>query len=392
MHANPFVWARPISDGVSREPFTSEVVDVLLAGTDVALFGPRGTGKTSFLSEVSSVVKDRRPRGEAWETLHIDLRSAISIPAFSAAVSKALSKHPSRKLRNRARAVLSQTQKEFELNLGFVRAGVRSGNKMVPGDSEFLYAQLSALSDVADRVVIAFDEFQRLNSCPGEPLSIIRSALMGPENTQKVALLLTGSLRERLALMLHTSTEPIWDQTADFELPPIDSNDLSDYLERRFLATDRAIEPRAVEDLVVITANHPKRAQHLAWKVWQRTRPGDRITRSNIQASFDELVIAGDQSAEFAHSVEMLLSGSDMEINDARTLFLLASGGSPGSTIDIVKFGLTHRRNAGRAVKRLQQRGLVVPRGRGWQICDPLFAEWLKRQNPTSGQHSLPQP
>lgn len=56
-------------------------------------------------------------------------------------------------------------------------------------------------------------EFQRLNGCPGEPLSIIRSALTEAESGGTISLLLTGSLREKLELMLHTDTEPIWDQT-----------------------------------------------------------------------------------------------------------------------------------------------------------------------------------
>src|SRR5680860_1528472 len=52
---NPFIWEYAIEDGVPREPFARETALQLKAGTHVALFGPRGTGK------ISSMHSPRRP-------------------------------------------------------------------------------------------------------------------------------------------------------------------------------------------------------------------------------------------------------------------------------------------------------------------------------------------
>jgi hypothetical protein len=67
--------------------------------------------------------------------------------------------------------------------------------------------RLRALGELCERLVVVFDEFQRLHTCPGDPLAVIRSALMVDE----------------------------------------------------------------VEHLLALSATHPQRTQHLAWNVWQHT-------------------------------------------------------------------------------------------------------------------------
>jgi hypothetical protein len=69
--------------------------------------------------------------------------------------------------------------------------------------------------------------------------------------------------------MLHTDSEPIWDQTHDVALPPIDSEPFASYLEHAFKATGRPIEERAADLLIELTEAHPKQTQHLAWQTWE---------------------------------------------------------------------------------------------------------------------------
>ena len=231
MLLNPFVWSDAVdpADAVSRGAFTTSAAGTLKAGTHVALFGPRGTGKTTFIGQLASeLAVDHSSDAPPWELIRIDLRRVISPAAFIGAVVDAARDHSS--LGRRALSEFRRLEKEIGINLGVVKAGARQRGVQI-NDTEILHAQLSALSRLSPRLVIAFDEFQRLAHCPGEPLSIIRSALMGPGRAGHLTLLLTGSLRDKLRLMLHTSTEPIWDQTHDLELPDLDPAALADYLE-----------------------------------------------------------------------------------------------------------------------------------------------------------------
>lgn len=378
---NPFVWDNAIEDGVPRQPFTQQTARRLKAGTHVALFGPRGTGKTSFVLELRhELAVEHGPDAPPWELIRVDLRRVISLPAFVGAVSDALRAHPARNLRRKSKAAISRLEKEIGVNLGVVKAGVRSGRQSF-NEGEILHGQLRALAEVADRLVIVFDEFQRLNRCPGEPLSIIRSALLAPDLSRRLSLLVTGSLRERVELMLHTDTEPIWDQTHDTELPPIGPSEFAEYLEHRFEATGKPISESAVEMLIELTEAHPKRTQHLAWQAWEDAGETP-IPPQEVQEAFDRLLSSTPHTTNFGTLIEAMLDGQEADVNNARALFLIAAGESPGSRSAPLPYGLSGPTAAKRALERLRDRGLVTESGAGWKVVDPLFGEWLRRRDP----------
>jgi DNA polymerase III delta prime subunit len=386
MAVNPFRWTGPIADGVPRAEFARHLALTLKGGVHVAIFGPRGTGKTTFIEELArELALEHGDDAPPWQTLAIDLRTAISIPAFIGAVSAAVDAHPSDQVRRRVSSTWRRLEKEIGVNLGVVLAGIKSSAAQAAvNDEVVLHDQLRALTTVSPRLVIVFDEFQRLNNCPGEPLSIIRTALMGPGAAGRVSLLLTGSLRERLQLMLHTSTEPIWNQTHDELLPDLDLTQLTEYVALAFEATGHAIEPRAVEHVVRLTGGHPKRTQHLAWYVWNAAKEGSPIAEADVQDAFDRLIASSQDNADFAKVLDTLISGTDTDVNDSKALFLLAGGGSPGSTLDARRYGLADEKAVRRAITRLQNRGLVQLRETSGiaVIIDPLLDAWLRRQDP----------
>jgi hypothetical protein len=53
---NPFIWDRPLDDPakiVGMEAFANEVALSLKGQTNVSLFGPRDTGKTTFTNQLA---------------------------------------------------------------------------------------------------------------------------------------------------------------------------------------------------------------------------------------------------------------------------------------------------------------------------------------------------
>lgn len=382
MSLNPFVWSDAIdpSDAVSRGEFTASAAATLKSGTHLALFGPRGTGKTTFIGQLTAeLALDHGGDAPPWEVIRIDLRRAISPAAFIGAVLDAARNHQS--LARRALSEFRRLEKEIGVNLGVVRAGARQRGMHI-NDTEVLHSQLAALATLSPHLVVAFDEFQRLAHCPGEPLSIIRSALMGPGRAGHLTLLLTGSLRDKLRLMLHTSTEPIWDQTHDLELPDLDPAELADYLELRFAATGKPASRGAIEHLLTLTDCHPKRTQHVAFHVWQAAPESAMIDPPAVQDAFDALLASGRDNTDFAQIIDTLLSSDDTDVNDAKALFLLAGDASPGSEKDARRYGLPDNRATTRALERLRDRGYVTRAGRAWRIVDPLLAAWLQTQDP----------
>lgn len=83
---NPFVWNRPIADPVSvigMDQFALNVALELKGQTNVLMFGPRGTGKSSFLTRLDAELRrDHGPDAPGMEVICIDLQTAFSPSAL----------------------------------------------------------------------------------------------------------------------------------------------------------------------------------------------------------------------------------------------------------------------------------------------------------------------
>src|SRR3954467_10493336 len=98
MALNPFVWDRPLDDLtkiVGMDDFAREVALTLKAQTNVAIFGPRDTAKARFLPGLGrELAVEQEAHAPPHAMIRIDLKRALSIPAFVACVDDALREHP----------------------------------------------------------------------------------------------------------------------------------------------------------------------------------------------------------------------------------------------------------------------------------------------------------
>lgn len=385
MALNPFIWDRPLEDPakiVGMDDFAREVALTLKASTNVAIFGPRNTGKSTFLTALGRELSvEHEADAPPHLMIRIDLKRALSIPAFISCVHEALRTHPEHVVRRAAARELEILERELGIDIGVFKGSVRRGARRPDGSAEVLHAQLRALTRLGSHVVVCFDEFQRLNRCPGEPLAIIGSALMstGQGNT---SVLFTGSIREYLEMLLNNSREPIFNQATKSQLPQIARADFHEWLAFQFEATGRTISERALDHLLAISAAHPKRTQQLAWATWGR---GARraLEVDDVGAAFELLM--DDQQADFAIVEETLANGEEQEATERKALYLLADHDGDGITSKVLaeRYGLGAHTTAKNAMPRLARRGLVARvRGDRWQIIDPFLAEWLRRNSP----------
>jgi uncharacterized protein len=388
MALNPFVWDRPLDDPakiVGMDDFARDVALMLKAQTNVAIFGPRDTGKSTFLTALDrELAIEHEPDTPPYTIVRVNLKRALSIPAFISCVNDALEEHPVHAVRRAARRELEVLERELGFDLKIIKGAVRRGSRQAEEATEMLHAQLRTLPRLADHVVVCFDEFQRLNRCPGEPLAVIGSALVGAGATN-VSLLLTGSIREYLEMMLNNSREPLFNQAFKARLPSIGRAEFHEFLAFQYQATERPIEERALDYLLALSGSHPKRTQQLAWATW---RQGGRRTLqiADVQNAF--AVLMNDQQADFAVIEETLANGEEAEATERKALYLLADHPDQGltSTALATRYGLGAHTTAKAAMPRLARRGLVEQADGIWRIIDPFLAEWLRRNSPFAEQ------
>ncbi len=153
---------------------------------------------------------------------------------------------------------------------------------------------MASLTRLSSHLVVIFDEFQTLRHCPHRPLSIIRSALMS-SGANHVSLLMTGSIRNALRMMVENSEEPLFGEAHQTELPAIADSDFLEFLDFQFQATGKPAEEEALVHLLNITRSHPKRTQQLAWAVWRSADKKRLPIRSDlVHRVYEELILSTD--------------------------------------------------------------------------------------------------
>jgi energy-coupling factor transporter ATP-binding protein EcfA2 len=384
---NPFIWDRPLDDPakiVGMDAFARQVALTLKAQTNVALFGPRDTGKTTFANQLALELGESHGRdAPPFDVVKVNLQRVVSIPGFIGCVHDAMVGHPVKAIRRTAQREISALEKQIGFDIKVVKGSVKRAASKPEHDAETLHAQLVALRSLSDHLVVIFDEFQRLRHCPGDPLAVIRSALMS-SGANHVSLLFTGSVRNALKMMLEDSGQPLFGEAKHMHLPTIDRVDFLEYLEFQFEATGKPADESALEFLLNATRGHPRSTQQLAWEAWSDTPSGKPVTLDAVVSAHNRLVQTIERS-EFATVINVLMSGDDSEVNEVRALQLLADHGGTrtlGSRRLASLYGFSSHSRMRPAVERLEGRGLVERKDDEWLIVDPLFAEWLRRSSP----------
>jgi hypothetical protein len=393
---NPFVWDRPLDDPakiIGMEAFAHEVALTLKGQTNVALFGPRDTGKTTFTNQLAlELAKRHGAKVPPFDVVKVNLQRVVSIAGFIGCVHDSMTSHPVKSVRRAAQRQIAMLEKEIGFDLKVIKGSVRSASVSPAQDAETLHAQLLALRSVSERLVVVFDEFQRLRHCPGDPLAIIRSALMS-SGANHVSLLFTGSIRNALKMMIERSHQPIFGEAVQMQLPVIGRVDFLEYLDFQFEETGKPADEDALQHLLNATRAHPRSTQQLAWECWTRTPPRKRVTLETVMRAHDRLVQTIERS-EFASVLSVLMSGDEGEINEVRALQLLADRGGANVTSRplATRYGFSSHSRVPAALQRLQGRGLVDQRDDVWYIVDPLFSEWLRRASPLADRSQTQAP
>src|SRR3954452_6966745 len=315
MLLNPFIWDRPLDDPakiVGMEAFAHQVALTLKGQTNVALFGPRDTGKTTFTNQLALELAKSHGDGAApFDVGVVNLQCRVSLPGSIGCVHDAMTRHPVKGVRRAAQRQIGALEKEIGFDIKVVKGSVRRSGVRPEQDAETLHAQLVALRSVSEHLVVVFDEFQRLRHCPGDPLSIIRSALMS-SGANHVSLLFTGSIRSALKMMLEDSDQPIFGEAVDMQLPTISRVDFLEYLDFQFGATGKPADEAALEHLLDATGSHPRSTQQLAWECWANTPAGEPVTLETVVDAHDRLVQTIERS-EFASVLNVLVNGDEGE-------------------------------------------------------------------------------
>ena len=145
---NPFIWDRPLDDPakiIGMEAFANQVALTLKAQTNVALFGPRDTGKTTFTNQLAlELVKRHGDDAPPFDVVKVNLQRVVSIPGFIGCVHDAMTAHPVKRLRRAGQRQIEALEKEIGFDIRVIKGSVKRTAVRPEQDAETLHAQLLA--------------------------------------------------------------------------------------------------------------------------------------------------------------------------------------------------------------------------------------------------------
>lgn len=371
---NPFVYSRPVppEDIVDRENEVRHLLRNAVGGHYVRLYAPRKYGKTSLLRRA---LHDGE-REEGLVPVLVDLYRVSSIADVTVRLERAYAKQLKGELRKRIEAFLQRTGVGLSLGAFGISAQLQLEPMQdpLPALHALLELPLRLESSGGYRALIAFDEFQDVGRIDGLD-GLLRSHIQ--HHGEVASYVFAGSEPGLMRLLFESKDRPLYGSAVPMRLGRLPDADIGAYAAARFEATGRSAG-EAVNPLLRAARGHPQRAMLLAHRLWEEVAQGGEATLDDWDAAH--------AAAMRELEPEFDAQWRGLDTSEQKTLrSLLLGDGSPYRTAALRRLELT-KDVVRRALPRLSATAEIEEREEGgYEIVDPLFAEWVDRLNDRPG-------
>jgi len=366
---NPFVYSRPVppEDVVDRDDEVRQLLRHVLGGHYVRLYAPRKYGKTSLLKRA---LHDGA-RDEGLIGILIDLYRVSSIADVTVRIERAYAKQLQGEIRRRIESFLQRSGVGLSLGAFGISAQLQlePTRDPVPALHALLELPLRLEASGGYRAFIAFDEFQDVGRIDGLD-GLLRSHIQ--HHGEVASYVFAGSEPGLMRLLFESRERPLYGSAVPMRLGRLADVDIAAYVAGRFEATGRDVG-EALNPLLQAARGHPQRAMLLAHRLWEEVAEGSPGTLD----AWDAAHAAAMRELE----PEFDAQWRGLDTSEQKTLRALLLGeGSPYRAASLRRLELT-KDVVRRALPRLAATAEIEEREAGYEIVDPLFAEWLARLN-----------
>jgi hypothetical protein len=368
-------------DLVGREGYMRRAVSRLADGEHILIAGPRRIGKTSVILEVL-----RRLRRKGATTAYVDClgvtgirglgeRLAASVLASLEGRDGAL--EDARKLASGVRADRLRFE-HLELVLPVVKE--TSAHRAFEAALDMPRA---VAARTGRRVVVALDEFQAAGRLGPRVFEVMRSRFQAQRG---VAFAFLGSEEGILEELFGQKGRPLYRFAVAHDLAEagghrfgIDPGDWLSYLKRKFAQRRITIGEAEVDRILDLTGGHPQDTMQLCAGLYHYMR------EEGLRAAVAALV---DVAYELSlRELERPFAMHWSDLGEQKYLQSVAKLIARGEPLYAARpDGEVPRAEVLRAVRSLQQRGLIVRVGRGrYEFLEPMFAEHVRRLDISAG-------
>ncbi len=364
MAENPFEY-RLLAKGenfIDREEEIETIQSAVKSGQNITLYSPRRYGKSSLIMESFD-----RLNKELY-TVYIDFNRINSISELADEMVSRVTKN-SYTSTEKGFSFVKETLLSLRPTFTPTKEGELSISIKLVEREEDLEEALEFPQKVAEKkdknIVIAMDEFQRIQTLNGDTLErLFRSVI---QEQDRVTYIFSGSQVGMLKEMFESGDRPFFKSTKVIELDKIPKKDFKQYIKRTFERTEMEVDESLIDEILDLTDGHPMRTKELLFELWNRKRSGGSV--ENLDSLLKVLIKNDVYIEQIWNSITSALQ--------RRTLEALANHEKPYSHETIQKYQLKGSSHVQRAIKSLERQGIVYQK----EIVDPFLEEWIRRSS-----------
>ncbi len=363
MNENPFEY-RLLASGdnfIDREREMKIITECAKSGQNITIYSPRRYGKSSLIME--SFLR----LGEDIPTVYVDFNRVNSVSDLA-----------DRVVSGTAGSVFSS----FEKGISMVKDTLLSLRpSFTPHENGSVSVSLDMVKTERDlekalhfpqimaekkdiKIVVAMDEFQRINILNGNRLErLLRSVI---QEQDRVTYIFSGSQVNMLREIFENGDRPFFQSTKVMKLGKLPIKPFKEYIMSSFEKTGLELDEGTVHEILELTEGHPMRTKELCFELWNQRRAGEQTV--SVKDLLDVLI-----------TNDLYLEDTWNHINSVlqrRTLEALAHREKPHSHTTIEEYGLKSNSHVQRTMKSLERNGILYE----GEIVDPFLRLWIKRR------------
>jgi hypothetical protein len=323
-------------------------------------------GKTGLIRHVFHKLAEE----DNYYLLYVDIDQTESLNGFVNSLANSLLKIQKKNIFEKIVDFLKQFRPVFTVHpvTGIPEVQIRTDN--YTQDETGIEAILDYLEKLEKPVVVAIDEFQRINAYKEQHVEgFLRSHI---QHLNNVRFIFSGSSRNLLLSMFGDHSRPFYQSSSFLNLERLDITSYSDFVLDHFRKTGRSIDSENIEKCISWTDNHTFYSQYLFNAVW-----GSGLSSIDAQ-SISEIQESILSSRDVLYlNYRNLLTENQYQLLKALALEALVE--HPNSMEFIRGHNLGSASTVNSALKTLIEKELVYQESGHYKLYDVFQAQWFRK-------------
>jgi hypothetical protein len=379
--ANPFEYGTAVTGAAfcNRKKEIEDLRRSMDSAERLFVFSERRMGKTSLIKTLCGILDPKK-----YLVAYVDLFPTESEESFATVTAKALATAlesktdrvlaVARRLFSRLIPVLTLSE-EGKPQLAF---GVSRTLEASESLEEVLRAPEKIASETSRRVIVVFDEFQRIADYDdGQRVErLVRRVI---QSQPSVGYIFLGSRKHLIRDMFTNQSRPLYRSAGHYPLSAIDKSHWRPFLSDKFAQSGKNAPLKVVDAICAHTEGHPSYTQQLCHAIWGIVEDGQTVTIEDAERGVQLLL----QRESYAYSILW----ESLTANQRRLLMALAqekSSVGAFSTAFADRYALGSSSSIQRSVKGLEERDVIERDSQGYFIIDRFFKIWLRKRDSES--------